>query len=70
MANISFMVIKILDHCKLDIFGEVANGAIAKCINQVTSKYRVGIYVDGCLAFPRLTIMPSLSICLSLLLRN
>ena len=70
LADISFMVVKILDHCKLDIFGEMANGAITKCIHQVTSKYRVGIYVDGCLAFPRITNMPSLSICLSLLRRN
>ena len=70
LADVSAMVVKILDHCKLDIFGEVANGAITKCINQVTSKYRVGIYVDGCLAFPSLTNMPSLSICLSLLRRN
>ena len=69
LADVSFMVVKILDHCKLDIFGETANGAITKCIQQVTSKYRVGIYVDTCSAYPRLTIMPSLSICLSLLRR-
>ena len=40
LADVSFMVVKILDHCKLDIFGEMANGAITKCIQQVTSKYR------------------------------
>ena len=52
LADVSFMVVKILDHCKLDIFRETANGAITKCIHQVTSKYRVGIYVDSCLAYP------------------
>ena len=45
LADVSFMVVKILDHCKLDIIGEMANGAITKCIQQVTSKYTVGIYV-------------------------
>ena len=69
MANLSYMVVKILDHLKLDIFGEIANRAMTKCIQQVTSKYRVGIDVDSCLAYPRLTIMPSLSIGLSLLRR-
>jgi len=69
LADVNLMVVKILYHCELDIFGEMANGAITKCIQQVTSKYRVGIYVDTCLAYPRLTIMPSLSICLSLLCR-
>ena len=69
MSDVPCMVVKILDHCKLDIFGEMANAAITKCIQQVTSKYREGIHVDTCLAYPRLTIMPTLYICLSLLRR-
>ena len=69
LADVTCLVVKILGHCKLDIFGITTNGAITKYIQLVTSKYRVGIYVDSCLAYPRLTIMSSLSICLSLLRR-
>ena len=45
LADVSCLVVKILGHCKLDIFGMTTNGAITKCIQLVTSKYRVGIYM-------------------------
>ena len=61
--------VEILGHGMLDIFGEMANGEITKFIQQVMGKYRVGIYVDSCLAYQRLTIIASLYICLSLLRR-
>ena len=41
LADVSCLVVKILGHCKLDIFGKTTNGAITKCIR----KYRVGIYM-------------------------
>ena len=45
LADVSCFVVKILGHCKLDIFGMMANGAITKCIQLVTSQYRVDIYM-------------------------
>ena len=39
LADVSFMVVKILDHCKLDIFGEMANGAITK-LHYLLKLYR------------------------------
>ena len=45
LADVSCLVVKILSHCKLDIFGTTTNGVITKCIQLVTSKYRVGMYM-------------------------